>query len=105
MDTRDFYKSRLRAKGQVTLPGEIRELLSASEGDELVFRTNDEGQVVLEKALVVPPEQAWFWTERWQRMEREAQADIEAGRVYHYADVDEVIADLEASDNAGDRTD
>jgi hypothetical protein len=28
------------------------------------------------------PEQAYFWTERWQQMEREAEADIKAGRVY-----------------------
>ena len=28
---------------------------------------------------MIPPDQAWFWTERWQRMEQEAQADIEAG--------------------------
>ena len=25
------------------------------------------------------PDQAWFWSERWQRMEQEAQADIDAG--------------------------
>jgi len=28
--------------------------------------------------------QAWFWSERWQRLEGEAQADIDAGRVRHF---------------------
>ncbi|HJW89969.1 MAG TPA: AbrB/MazE/SpoVT family DNA-binding domain-containing protein [Anaerolineales bacterium] len=95
MDTRDFYKSRLRAKGQVTLPSEVRELLEANEGDDLVFRTDESGQVVVERARIIPPDQAWFWTARWQRMEQEAQADIEAGRVHRYANVDEAVADLE----------
>jgi len=29
----------------------------------------------------VPAEQQWFWSDRWQEMEREADADIAAGRV------------------------
>ena len=30
--------------------------------------------------VAVPADQAWFWSERWQQMEREADADIAAGR-------------------------
>ncbi|HLE15423.1 MAG TPA: AbrB/MazE/SpoVT family DNA-binding domain-containing protein [Anaerolineales bacterium] len=101
----DYYKTRLRAKGQVTLPSEVRQLLDADEGDDLVFRQNEKGQVVVELARIIPPDQAWFWSERWQEMEREAQADIEAGRVQYYASVDEAISDLEACVDAGDRTD
>lgn len=29
---------------------------------------------------VVPAAQGWLWVERWQAMEREADADIAAGR-------------------------
>jgi len=76
----NLFKTRLRAKGQVTLPGEIREMLELSEGDDLLFFVDEKGQVVIERGRVIPPDQAWFWTERWQRIEREAQADIEAGR-------------------------
>ena len=36
----DYYKSRLRTKGQVTLPSEVRKLLSVSEGEDLIFRVN-----------------------------------------------------------------
>jgi len=28
--------------------------------------------------------QSWFWTERWQQMEQEADADLAAGRVRTY---------------------
>jgi len=99
----NLFKTRLRAKGQVTLPGEIREMLELSEGDDLLFFVDEKGQVVIERGRVIPPDQAWFWTERWQRIEREAQADIEAGRVHRYADVDEAIEALEQKANARDR--
>ena len=45
--------------------------------------------------VTVPADQAWFWTERWQKMERDAQADIDAGRVTRYEDADRAIDVLE----------
>ncbi len=103
MDRVDVFKSRLRTKGQVTLPSEVRKLLSADEGDDLIFRIDENGQVIVEKALTIPADQAWFWTERWQKMEREAQADIDSGRVHRYPKVDDAISSLEKTDDAGDR--
>jgi hypothetical protein len=41
---------------------------------------------------------AWFRSERWQRMEREADEDIAAGRVWRFHDVQSFIAWLEDSD-------
>jgi AbrB family looped-hinge helix DNA binding protein len=101
----ELYKARLRAKGQVTLPSEVREILSAEEGDDLIFRVDETGKVIVERAITIPAEQAWFWTERWQRMEREAQADIDAGRVQHYSGVEEAIDELEKREDAGNRAD
>ena len=88
------YRARLREKGQVTLPKEVRAELDLHEGDDLVFRTNEKGEIVIEQVLTIPRHQAWFWTERWQKMEREAQADIEAGRVSRYKDTDSTIEAL-----------
>jgi hypothetical protein len=42
----------------------------------------------------VPEDQAWFWTEEWQAMEREADEDVKAGRYKRFESVDELIADL-----------
>ncbi len=39
----------------------------------------------------------WFWTERWQALEREADEDVAAGRVSRAADVDEFLETLERS--------
>lgn len=40
------------------------------------------------------PEQAWFWSDRWQELERQAQADIDAGRVTDFETIDEALAAL-----------
>jgi AbrB family looped-hinge helix DNA binding protein len=79
-----YFRTRLRNKGQITVPSEIRSLLGAEEGDDLVFYTDEQGRILISRAQLIPPEQAWFWNERWQRMEREAQADLEAGRFVEF---------------------
>ena len=45
--------------------------------------------------LAIPVDQAWFWSERWQAMEREADEDIAAGRVSEAMTVDEFLEHLE----------
>ena len=91
-----FYKTRLRPKGQITLPSEIRSLLGIGEGDDLLFSMDENGRVVISRAQVIPPDQAWFWSERWQQMEREAEADLANGRVTEHADLSSALANLDA---------
>jgi AbrB family looped-hinge helix DNA binding protein len=98
-----YYKTRLRPKGQITLPGKVRELLGLNEGDDLAFSVDERGRVVVDRLEVIPPDQAWFWSERWQAMEREVEEDIAAGRIHHYNSVDEAIAALEGRANARTR--
>jgi len=38
--------------------------------------------------------QAWFWQGEWQEAEREAEADIRAGRVRSFDRVEELIREL-----------
>lgn len=95
-------KTRVRERGQLTLPNEIRELLRIEVGDDLMFRTDTDGRVFVERVNTVPADQAWFWTERWQKMERQVQEDIEAGRISRYRDVDQALKALEVPENGGD---
>jgi AbrB family looped-hinge helix DNA binding protein len=90
-----IYKTRLRNKGQVTVPQEIRNLLGVEEGDDLLFYTDEAGRIVVSRAQIIDPEQAWFWSDRWQRMEQEAQADLDAGRIVEYANIAEALAALD----------
>jgi antitoxin PrlF len=92
-ETQAVYRVRVRGKGQVTLPDVLRKKLHISEGDELTVRVTGD-RMVMETLQVIPPDQSWFWSERWQRMKREAQADIDAGRVKKYATPEEAITAL-----------
>ena len=73
-ETKSYYKTRLRGRGQITLPPEIRARLKVSEGDDVLFRVNEQGQIIVEQIRVIDPEQAWFWTERWQKAERDRKS-------------------------------
>jgi antitoxin MazE len=55
-----------------------------------------DGEIVLRPHVAVPADQAWFWTEHWQQMEREASNDITAGRVTAVEGVDGLLADLDS---------
>ena len=92
---RTYYKSRLRNKGQITIPVEVRSQLRIEEGDDLIFSTDEQGRVIVSRAQIISPEQSWFWNKRWQRLEVEAQADLDAGRVVEFNSLDEALAALD----------
>jgi antitoxin MazE len=88
------YKTRLRRKGQLTVPIEIRDMLNLEEGDDIVFFVNEQGRIFVQQLQTIAPEQAWFWTERWQKMEREVQTDIDADQVQRFKDVEDALTFL-----------
>ncbi len=49
----------------------------------------------LRETLAVAEDQAWFWSEEWQAGEREAEADIAAGRTKTFDSMEDLLADLE----------
>jgi hypothetical protein len=58
------------------------------EGDHVIVTVVD-GSIILTPAALIPRDQAWFWTPEWQAGEREADADIAAGRSQVFTDDDE----------------
>ena len=53
---------------------------------------------VAAQAGLIDPKQRWWWTEEWQKGERAAQRDIDAGRVSKvYDDVDEALQALKGN--------
>lgn len=101
MEQKSVYKARLRSKGQTTIPNQVREALNIEEGDDILFYLK-EGRVYVERAQTIDPEQAWFWSERWQKLERKAQNDIENGRVVRHANIDDAIAALGGRESDAD---
>ena len=86
--------SKVTRHGQITLPASVRKRLGIEEGDLVEIEVEDEKAVLMPKKLV-DKNQAYFWTKRWQEGEKEADEDIEAGRVKTFASVDELIKDLD----------
>ncbi len=84
---------KLGQRGTVTLPKGLREGLPEQSLFEAVRRPD--GVIELRPQQMIDAAQAWFWTERWQQMEREADEDIAAGRVVTFDNVEDFIADLE----------
>ncbi len=76
----------LRAKYHLDRPGAQVEIIERADG---VFE--------LRPQVAVPATQAWFWTDEWQRREREADEDIAEGRVTTHDDAESFLDALDGS--------
>jgi AbrB family looped-hinge helix DNA binding protein len=72
--------SVIRAKGQLTIPQDVRDAAHLEEGDPIEIELVADG-ILLRPKKLIDASQAWFWSREWQDGEREASADVQAGRV------------------------
>ena len=72
--------ARLRAKGQVTIPEEIREAARLEEGDPIAFELQSDGTILLRPQKVIG--------------ERQASFEIEQGRINTFKTGDEFLDSL-----------
>jgi bifunctional DNA-binding transcriptional regulator/antitoxin component of YhaV-PrlF toxin-antitoxin module len=85
---------KMNARGTLTVPKALRRGLPK----EMIFEAirREDGVIELRPRTTVDASQRWFWSERWQRMEREADADIAAGRVLRFDNAEGFLTDLDA---------
>jgi hypothetical protein len=57
-----------------------------------------DGVIELRAALPVPAHQAWFWTEQWQRREREVDEHVARGEVAVHESPDDFLTHLDEID-------
>jgi bifunctional DNA-binding transcriptional regulator/antitoxin component of YhaV-PrlF toxin-antitoxin module len=93
MDVSAVGRSTLRDKGQLTIPIAVQSALHVEAGDDLEFVIEDD-RVVMRGLKAIPADQAWFWTQTWQRMEAEATEDLAAGRTTRYESAEEFLSSL-----------
>ncbi|HYN36326.1 MAG TPA: AbrB/MazE/SpoVT family DNA-binding domain-containing protein [Actinomycetota bacterium] len=86
--------SRVRDKGQITLPKKIREAAHVEEGDALVIEVV-EGGILLRPQKMIDASQAWFWTSEWQDGERSASKDINESRTEVFKSSEDFLAALD----------
>ena len=75
-------------RGTITLPKAYRDARLYE------VRPREGGGFELIPQHTVDAAQAWFWSDRWQAMEREASADIAAGRVTRFDSAVDFLAEL-----------
>lgn len=88
-----MVRATMRERGQLTLPSNVRREAHLEPGDPIDVELVPEG-ILLRPRKEIDSTQAWFWTPRWQAMEAEATADIEAGRVETFKTDEEFLASL-----------
>jgi bifunctional DNA-binding transcriptional regulator/antitoxin component of YhaV-PrlF toxin-antitoxin module len=82
----------IQSRGTIALPVDLRRRLHLDvPGAQVQIVEQEDGRIELRSVLPVDADQRWFWTERWQAMEREADADIAAGRVTVVDGPDELL--------------
>ncbi len=69
-----YPMSEFRKKSQVTIPKEIVDQFNLEEGDKLEFIPEKDG-IKIRPVVTIPKSQLFFWTERWQEGEKEADED------------------------------
>jgi len=76
-------------RGTITLPKRFR------DASLYEVRPREGGGLELIPQHAIDAAQAWFWSDRWQAMEREADAAIAAGRVRRFNSADDFLAELD----------
>lgn len=97
----DDHKTFLgfQARGVLTLPSDVRKRHHLDEpGAQVELVEREDGVIELHAHVPVPVDQQWFWSDRWQRMEREAEEDIAAGRLERFDSMDDLLSDLDSGD-------
>lgn len=89
----------VRKKGQITLPLSMRKKLGIEEGSIVMSKIVGD-TIVLVPQETVDRDQAWFWKDRWQKLEAEAEKDIAAGRTKTFDSVEDLFHEIEGTAQA-----
>ena len=92
------YHLTVQGRGTVALPADIRRRHRLDEpGAQVLLVEREDGVLELHPMVAIPASQAWFWSDRWQRMEHDADADVADGRVVVTEGPDEFLAELDST--------
>ena len=85
--------AQVRQNYQITLPAQLRKRLGLKIGDLMEIALKGT-KLILTPKRAIDLDQAWFWSQEWQVAEREADADIKAGRVKKATSAEELLRSL-----------
>lgn len=85
---------KLGKSNQVAIPKNIMEKLHLTVDDYLDIYIED-NRIILEPKVVIPKDQAYFFTEEWQKDEQLAEKDIQEKRVTKTTNLDELFEEMD----------
>ena len=86
----------VQSRGVIAIPTAIRRHFGLDQPGAQVEVIERDGEIVLRPHVATPADQAWFWTERWQRLEREADEAVVNGHIAVAGDIGELLDDLDS---------
>ena len=84
---------------QITIPKELVKSMGLHKNDYMNIHVEN-NKIIMEPQVVIPKDQAYFFTPEWQKDEKEAEEDIKAGRVTKTKDLDELFDILDGKKKA-----
>jgi antitoxin MazE len=89
----------VQSRGLLALPRDVRARHGLdAPGAQVEVVERADGVIELHPHVAIPADQAWFWSERWQRMEREVDEHVERGQIETLGSSDEFLASLEEAE-------
>lgn len=86
----------VQSRGVLALPRDVRARHGLdAPGAQVEIVEREDGVIELHPHVAVPADQAWFWSERWQRMEREVDEHVERGEIERFDSSDEFLSSLD----------
>lgn len=83
----------LKQKSQVTIPRGLVKKLSLKVGDKLQIEEQN-GRLIITPVVIVPKDQAWFYSPEWQESEREIDRQKEDERIHKASNKEELFNKL-----------
>ena len=81
--------SKVTRNFQITIPAQIRRLMHVEVGSLVDFIV-EKGKVILKPKTLVDHDQAWFWTEEWQKDEKEVDRSRKKGETISFRNAKEM---------------
>ncbi|MBI4551664.1 MAG: AbrB/MazE/SpoVT family DNA-binding domain-containing protein [Candidatus Latescibacteria bacterium] len=73
-------KVKLGPRREITLPAATVKQLGLTAGEELEVVANEKAILLIPRKRI-PKDQAWYYTETWQRMMQEAFEEVKQGKL------------------------
>lgn len=81
---------KVKNKYQIVIPDDVRKKLKVEVGDRLEIEEKD-GVLVMRPVMVIDKSQSYFWTEEWQKGEKEAEQAKKKGKFKDFKKTDEAV--------------